>query len=246
MDMASPRRLVSEIIAGLSSASYPRIVHAIDNLEKYLVSLVPSIELHSKDARLSAFLGLQDSFQYNLVAACLDAHAFFRANPTLVDPIHILAANQCMCGLLLIHSDSRKLFARRSYMALVLSLLDKLSPLWRPDVCVSVLSLLVHILLKSATNLRVFEALQGLKSVSQHLYVTDDSLCDASGQDLSLKVVEFFIFYLTDERGLEGEARSVESKKQILQPEFSGIDDLLRNLEDLTILKTDQHEQTRA
>lgn len=237
------RKELAEIIRGLSSRSLPEIGLSLTALEAYLASLSPSLEQFSKtntlDLRLNALIALQDSFQYNVVSLLLEALAYLGQSASPGETSQLLLLNHCMCGMLLIHSDSRKLFERRTNMDLVLSLLDKLHPFCTPKVCISVLSLLVHVLVKSSANLRVFEAAEGCKIVSQHLHVINASAgeTEPGTEDLSLKVVEFFIFYLTDESGLEGQTRSIKYKADILRPHFAGIDELLRNLEEITTLK---------
>lgn len=233
------KKVIADVIHKLTSRSYPQIIEGLSMLEPILQSLVPSVKASHQtqvmDSKLSAFIALQDSFQFNLVIAFLDVYDYFGANPKEVQPCHILNANHHVCGLLLIHRDSRKLFERERNMQLILSLLDKRHSLSTPKVCVSLLSLLVHILVKSSHNLRTFEKMQGCEIIGQHLQFTEESC--PSLEELSLKVVEFYIFYLTDEKGLEGKTRSIEEKANFLRPDFPGIDELLRNLENLNTLK---------
>lgn len=228
---------IDSIVSGLTSKSYKQILQATGSLKTFLSTFVSSAQhlrqTQTVDSRLAALINLQESFQYNIAAALLQAYEFLSLNLTF-DPECFLTANQCMCGLLLIHPNLRKLFERESNMALALLFLNKQTALKQPNVCISALSLLVHVLVKSAPNLRVFEKLGGCKSVSQHLPVFGSD--DPDLEELSLKVVEFFIFYLTDEAGLEGETRTVEEKTNLLRPDFPGIDELRRNLENLNTL----------
>lgn len=231
-------RQVEEIITLLTLEFYPDIIHGLTDLEAYLGPLVPSVQtllrMQTIDSRLFAFMTVQDSFQCNFVAALIASYEFFLQNTLLVQPSHLLRANQCMCGLLLTHSASRKLFERKSNMRTILAFLHPANPLCQPAVSVSVLSLLVHVLLKSAPNFRMFEQLDGCTLVSQHLKI--DSSQELFLEELPLKVVEFFIFYLTEEMGLEGSTRTVQDKANLLRPVFPGIDELLRNLENLNTL----------
>lgn len=231
----SMEKQLDPIIFGLTSKSYKQIVNAIGSLKSFLSAFVSSAQLlrqtQTVDSRLGNLIALQDSFQYNIASALLQAYEFLSLNLSF-DPESLLTANQCMCGLLLIHPNLRKLFERESNMALIILLLNKQTALRNPNVCISSLSLLVHILVNSAPNLRVFEKLGGCKSVSQHIPRFDTDKSDL--EELSLKVVEFFIFYLTDEIGLEGKTRSVEEKTELLRPDFPAIDELRRNLEDLS------------
>lgn len=230
---------VDAIICGLTSKSYKQILQAVASLKTFLSTFVSSAQLlrqtQTVDSRLAALITLQDSFQYNIAAALLQSYEFLSLNLAF-DPECLLTANQCMCGLLLIHPSLRKLFERENNMALILLFLSKETALKQPHVCISALSLLVHVLVKSAPNLRVFEKLSGCKSVSQHIQVFETN--EAGLEELSLKVVEFFIFYLTDEAGLDGKTRSVEEKTDLLRPDFPGIDELRRNLEDLSTLSS--------
>lgn len=233
------KKLIADVIQKLTSRSYSQIVEGLNALEPFLLSLAPSVQVshqtQTADSKLSTFLTLQDSFQFNLILAFLDVYDYLSVIASEVQPCHVLKANHLVCGLLLTHRDSRKLFERRRNMELILSLIDKRHPLSTPEACVSFLSLLVHILVKSSYNLRMFEKVQGCKIISQHLHIMEEANPDL--EELSLKVVEFYIFYLTDERGLEGKTRTVEDKANILRPDFPGIDELLRNLENLNTLK---------
>lgn len=237
---SSMRKEVTNIISGLTSQSHSEIGNSLTALDSYLGSFVSSV-VHLRlsqtiDSKLSAFLSLQDSFQYNLASALLDSYQYFDRFLLLVSKDHLLLANQCMCGILLLHSDLRRLFQRKCNLAIIISLLETRHPLCLPEVCTSVLTLLVHILTKSAPNLRIFEAMNGCKIVSQHLQIHfSDSETQSALEELSLKVVEFFIFYLTDEAGLDGEdTRSVEQKVDFLRPDFPEIDALRKNLEKLS------------
>lgn len=115
------------------------------------------------------------------------------------------------------------------------------------DLTVSFISLLIHILLKNARNIRVFESNKGHCVLMEKLRLSEPllpNLVASSGvsgqQDLNFKIVEFLVFYLVDEKEADFHdssagvpLRSVKDKAALIRPSFEGIDDLVANLGEL-------------
>jgi hypothetical protein len=102
----------------------------------------------------------------------------------------ILSALDLMQGLLLLHPPSRSLFRREIYMNVLLDLLDAANP---PQVQSQSLLVLVSALLAAPENTRTFERLDGLLTVASLFKSRNTS------QEVKMKVVEFFYFYLMPE-----------------------------------------------
>lgn len=232
-------------IADSLSGSYHEVVLALGTLDSLLVSLVPSLRKlqnsGTTDTRLAALVALQDNFQHNLVAALVAAYRTFDAEPDLVEESTLSLANHLLQGMLLIHPDSRRLFARRSTMALMLSFLSAEHPLHLLDMCILFVSLLVPMLLKNLRNVRVFEACGGCLLVIRQLqFASTEALHAPQQQNLHFKVIEFLIFYLSDESDLTRlpenagvPTLTIQEKAELFRADFPGIDDLIAHLNDL-------------
>lgn len=231
------------IVDALTSDDNNHIQLGLSTLDGLLRDLVPSIRKHHQsgiqDARLAALVASQDNFKYNLANALVSSYECVgRDNSTLIDTLVLM--NKLLQGLLLIHADSRNVFGRRRSMQLMVSFLDPQHPLFLIEGCILFILLLVHILLQNVRNMRVFEQCGGCQQVVRHLEPPKGELATGNGsaqQILYFKVIEFLIFYLTDERELPpGETKSIEEKAALFRPDFPGIDDLIANLSDLTSL----------
>ncbi|CAH2354700.1 hypothetical protein CLIB1423_18S01728 [[Candida] railenensis] len=143
--------------------------NGLDSLGALLKELIPYINDNSVSEKspLSSFVALQDSFQYNLTASLLNVYKV-SAPGSPGSENHILKANTLLQGLLLLHPASRKLFSRRENMNLILSPLRKAN---NPSInlSISLISTLVHILLKNLGNFRMFEKCGGCTTVIEHL-----------------------------------------------------------------------------
>lgn len=234
---------LSEITDKLCSGSFNEAALGVAMLDTVLRSLVPAIKNSrtsgAHDARLAEFLACQDSFQLNMASALLSAYTTLLESGNSTSTI--LVANRLLQGLLLIHLPSRNIFSRKCAMRTVLSFLEPSYPLYLTEVCVSVVSLLVHILLKNTANMRVFEACGGPLLVIRHLQL-DGPDPSTTEQTLRFKVVEFLIFYLGDETelGLVHHNRTptltTQQKAELFRPDFPGINELIESLNNLTSL----------
>ena len=143
--------------------------NGLDSLEALLRELIPYINDNSVSEKspLSSFIALQDSFQYNLTALLLNIYRVSAPGSPGLES-QILKANTLLQGLLLLHPASRKLFSRRENMNLILVPLRKAND---PSInlSISLISTLVHILLKNLGNFRMFEKCGGCTTVIEHL-----------------------------------------------------------------------------
>lgn len=223
--------------------SYHEVVLGLATLDLLLLALVPLLRKHQStgvlDPPLASLVSSQDNFQFNLVSALIQAYRTFDANPGQVEEDQLRLANHLLQGLLLIHPELRRLFARKSAMLLMLLFLDPKHALHLLDVCTSFVSLLVPMLLKNVRNMRVFEACGGCLLVIRQLQFVPD---EDSGQKQTLyfKVIEFLIFYLTDETPLhdlpenaDQPTLTIGEKADLFRPDFPGINDLIDHLRDL-------------
>lgn len=228
------------IVDTLASDNLDHVVVGLNSLDTLLHNLLPSIRKYhlggSPDAKLSGFLAAQDSFQYNLASALFSAYSVFGEQSEKVLADTVIFANRLLLGILLIHPESRKNFGHRRSMAAIMAFLDPAHPIYSIEVCVSFISLLVHILLQNIKNMRVFEQCGGCQSMVRHLDSNEERGDGSALQNLSFKVIEFLIFYLTDETELggEGEIKTVAEKASLIRPDFPGIEELIANLNDLS------------
>lgn len=238
-NMAMVLKELEAIVDTLTSDVLDQVSTGLSALDTLLHDLLPSIRKYHQglapDSKLSAFLAAQDNFQYNVAGALLSAYIVFGEQGEIVLAETVILANRLLLGILLVHPESRKNFGHRRSMVLMVSFLDPKHPLFSIDVCVSFISLLVHILLQNVKNMRVFEQCGGCQSVVRHLDSKEGRDNGPALQNLSFKVIEFLVFYLTDETELGGvgETKSVAEKAGLFRPEFPGIDELIANLNDL-------------
>lgn len=232
-----------EITDWLTSDSRVDVDRGLAAIDELLLSLVPSIRrLRStgvRDARLAEFCASQDNFQLNLASALLAAYSTLSGDE--LAETQILKANRQLQGLLLIHPASRNAFGRRSAMNTMLSFLDPKHPLYLVAICISCVSLFIHILIKNTANMRMFEECGGPLRIIHYLQHTPQSLGDPE-QTLRFKVIEFLIFYLGDETelgpspGRKATTLTTQQKADLLRPDFPGINELIENLNDLASL----------
>lgn len=225
----------------------PDIVESgVQDLHELLKSLAPSIQkLHatgSIDSRLSSFISLQDNFQYNLCSELLPAYKKLAESSSRNAAIYS-KMNTALMGLLLIHPDSRKVFGRTANMLLILSFLDPANTHFEPKSCHSFVSLLLHILLRNLRNMRIFEECGGCLILIRLLQPSSEQensspVVTEAQQNLHFKVVEFLIFYMTDETELKDgtvPVRTIAEKIGFIKPEFPAIEDLIDNLNSLSV-----------
>lgn len=249
-DLDVIKKTIEPIVESLCADNHAMAINGLADLDEFLKGFVPSVRLFHEsgtvDARLSALRSLQDNFQYNLSAALLLALETFLHCGRSIQEEHITLACRHLSGLVLIHSDSKKLFNRRQYMVLVLSYLNPQNPFYSTTLCISFLSVLIHILLKNTKNMRMFEANNGCQIIIRHLNLipSDYASIAPNQQNLYFKVIEFLIFYLADESESclqEGvSSLTLQEKADLFRPEFPAINDLIENLNDLKSIQTVQ------
>lgn len=227
----------------LSSESVADVKRGLVSLDELLLTLVPSIrKLRStgiQDTRLAEFCVAQDNFQLNLASSLLSACKTLSG--TDLAEAHILVANRQLQGLLLIHPPSRNVFGRRSAMQTMLAFLDPNHPQYLVAICISCVSLFIHILIKNTANMRMFEECGGPLQIIHYLQYTPQSQGEPD-QTLRFKAIEFLIFYLGDEseqgpsQGRKATTLTTQQKADLLRPGFPGINELIENLNDLASL----------
>ncbi|KAK6507294.1 hypothetical protein TWF481_005739 [Arthrobotrys musiformis] len=159
-----------------------------------------SASSHSKDKLsyptspwIKEFRKLQDGFQYNIalqMLGCMDRILAGRRNSQ--QEVLITSCLQCLQGTLLLHPESRNLFAREMHMATFISLLSRRQP---PELRVLTIDTLVCALLECPANMRTFESLNGLRTISL-LFKTRQT-----PENVRLRLTEFLYFYLLPETG---------------------------------------------
>lgn len=110
-------------------------------------------------------------------------------NPSQTDML-ILTALDLLHGILLLHPPSRCLFNREIYMNLLLDLLDSSNP---PKVQSQALLVLVAALLDCPRNIRTFEQIDGLLTVTSLFKSRNTS------KEVKMRTLEFLYFYLMPE-----------------------------------------------
>lgn len=239
------------IIGQLNTENLKEIENGVNEVDQLLRSLASSIQkLHtsgSMDSRLASFVSLQDNFQYNLSSALLSAYRDILQASDSPRIETILKINTCLMGLLLVHPESRNIFGKKANMLVILGFLDPDNEWYLLEICASFVSLLIHILLFNLRNMRVFEACGGCLTIIHLLQYSPAESKEldtqaALQQNLHFKVVEFLIFYMTDEKefGDSGGVpmRSVAEKASFIKPDFPAIEDLIDTLNDLSTTKT--------
>lgn len=226
------------------------VAAGLAKLDLLLVGLIPSIKIWRKTGikpqDLFTFTNLQDRLDANIASSLLPLYRRFQYESNSTEKSLILTTNRCLQGLLLVHPASRKLFRKSLNMKLILTMVNQDAELMGYEIAVSLVSLLIHILLRSLQNFRVFEQNNGCAIVIEKLQLTP-SLAHKSPshhqQDLNFKIIEFLVFYLVDETGEDtgfepgpGPRLTVENKADLFRPFFVGIDDLIDNLNDLNNL----------
>lgn len=219
---------MKQIIA-LLEAENDSVASGLTQLDQFLQTLKPlaqALLAGVHDPALVQFQHSQAKLDCNLSCSLVSAYRYFAANGIIA---HLEEANTLLLGLLLLHPPSRRLFGKHANMRLMLSFLDPNCKAYLVLCSVSFVSLFIHILLKSPANMRVFEACHGCELVINHLRLTAGS----KHQTLHFKVIEFLIFYFSDERAFEpadAPILSLQEKMAFFKPAFPAIEDLVENL----------------
>ncbi len=128
-------------------------------------------------------------------------------NPSQTDLL-IVSTLDLLHGALLLHPPSRCLFGREIHMNLLLDLLDASNP---PKIQSQAVLVLVAALLDCPRNIRTFEGVDGL------LTVTSLFKSRGTAKDVRMKTLEFLYFYLMRETPILETGRVVGT--EVLQRE---------------------------
>ncbi|KAK4201651.1 putative cell division control protein 14 [Triangularia verruculosa] len=145
----------------------------------------------SPDPAFREFFKLQEGFEWNVAQRLLTTLDWLvvRGGDGSYDML-IVNALDLIQGVLLLHPPSRVLFQRSVHMNL---LLDLLEPINCPAIqCATIITLVVA-LLDMPQNVRVFEALDGLLTITS-LFKSRET-----GREVKFRLTEFLYFYLTPE-----------------------------------------------
>lgn len=150
----SMERLLGTAFDNLTSSDPYITKRGLRHIEALLAKLClgkDTARLKDDDA-LREFLRLQERFEWNICQRLIaflelyDPEQSDKGSAAAVGALHLLQ------GLLLLHTQSRNLFARETHMSLLLDLLDASSP---PEVQSAALHALVCALVDTPANLRV-------------------------------------------------------------------------------------------
>lgn len=239
---------ITEVVELLSSDDMPELERAVLKLNDILLELLPLIKgirqsgAMQQHNRLTDFLALQDDFEFNIVSHLIHYYKKCWDAFESIDLEILLLSNKALQGLLLLHPGSRKVFHRRSNMLTLINFLrlpnegkeEKTLPV---KVTISFISTTIHVLLKDLKNVRVFEENEGCTLIIGKLSKSPGVSLPQSNmhQDLNFKIIEFLIFYMTEEHSISSsqEVRSSSEKAELLRPCFAEIDSLMENINSL-------------
>lgn len=243
-----------EIIEKLDSDEIENIENGIISLEDFLADLVPEIAYARNNidapqsSNLTKFIEIQSNFQFNLTSYLLGYYKIVNRDISKMNVTIFATCNRLLQGLLLLHRDSRNLFNRDYNMLLILGILALPNeatdssleiPIVPIEITVSLISTLIHILLKNLKNFRTFENNNGCSILIQKLqlpsFMQGLSVPSSKQQELNFKIVEFLIFYMFDETDLPTTLPkyTINAKCNLFRPYFPGIDALVENMDDL-------------
>ncbi|KAK4151425.1 cell division protein Cdc14 [Chaetomidium leptoderma] len=145
----------------------------------------------SGDPAFREFFKLQEGFEWNIAQRLLTTLDWLvvRGGDGQYDLL-IVNALDLIQGVLLLHPASKILFSRSVHMNL---LLDLLEPINCPAIQSATIITLVVALLDMPHNMRVFEQLDGLLTVTS-LFKSRET-----GREVKFRLTEFLYFYLTPE-----------------------------------------------
>ncbi|KAK4246764.1 cell division protein Cdc14 [Corynascus novoguineensis] len=165
----------------------------------------------SGDPAFREFFKLQEGFEWNIAQRLLTTLDWLvvRGGDGQYDLL-IVNALDLIQGVLLLHPPSKALFARSVHMNL---LLDLLEPINCPAIQSATIITLVVALLDMPQNVRVFEQLDGLLTVTS-LFKSRET-----GREVKFRLTEFLYFYLTPETpSITRAAEARSGPAALLQP----------------------------
>ncbi|KAL6452323.1 hypothetical protein SBY92_001581 [Candida maltosa Xu316] len=231
---------ILDIVESLTSNELPTIITGLQDLDTLLYNLLPSIKIYhqfkSHDSNLKNFINLQNNFQFNLMQYLVPIYNYDLSNE------NYLLLNKLVQGLLLIHPTSKKVFNISKNMKVLLDLLETNTS---KELIISLISTLIHVLLKNFDNYRVFENLNGCGIIIKHFKLTSfenlqsdtgEKEKDSDNNNLNFKIIEFLMLYLLEEVNNPTGSKSIEEKSQFFIKDFPEIDSLIENLNQLNNL----------
>ncbi|KAK0728539.1 cell division protein Cdc14 [Lasiosphaeria miniovina] len=143
------------------------------------------------DPAFREFFKLQEGFEWNVAQRVLTTLDWLvaRGGDGKYDLL-IVNALDLIQGVLLLHPPSKSLFSRSVHMNL---LLDLIEPINCPAIQSATIITLVVALLDAPHNIRIFEQLDGLLTITS-LFKSRDT-----GREVKFRLTEFLYFYLTPE-----------------------------------------------
>ncbi|KAI5793088.1 cell division protein Cdc14 [Geopyxis carbonaria] len=186
-----------------------------DQREPSIMNGTGAVSNRPKDAAFREFIRLQNGFEWNVtirLISCLE-RLLGRTNNGQTNML-ILSTLELIQGMVLLHPQSRKLFAREIHMNVLLDLLDAGNS---GSVQSATLLTLVCGLMDHPANTRTFEALEGLATVSSLFKHRE------TPREVKLRILEFLYFYLMPEPITTGvaTATSVSPSKGRASPQKS-------------------------
>ncbi|KAI3405715.1 hypothetical protein KGF56_001321 [Candida oxycetoniae] len=237
------------IIDKLDSSNEDEILRGLNLLDKYLIRLVTELEICSSNGGGNCFLTcelvenfvqLQNNPAYNI------ASYLVRIYDCNLSDSNLILLNRMLQGCLLLHHSSRSNFNHGRNMKRILTKLDEHRDI---PAIISVISTLIHILLKNYENYRSFETNGGCTKLIQHLKLnsideipqqkpknsTMSPSLISNQQKLNFKIIEFLMLYMIEETNNKN-GKSVEEKARLFKQDFPEIDLLVENLNELSKL----------
>ncbi|KAK1750615.1 cell division protein Cdc14 [Echria macrotheca] len=175
----------------LSGPSSPTKKQAADSSEQQSTTPRKGLGDLGSDPAFREFFKLQDGFEWNIAQRLLATLDFLvaRGGDGQYDLL-IVNALDLIQGVLLLHPPSKVLFSRSMHMNL---LLDLIEPVNCPAIqCATIITLVVA-LLDTPANVRVFEQLDGLLTITSLFKNSETS------REVKFRLTEFLYFYLTPE-----------------------------------------------
>lgn len=214
---------------------------ALTSLDGLLKSLLPQIETHKRSGNgLQKFLKLQDNFRFNIVSHMVRPLDYIYTHLDDVPLETVVLYNRLLQGLLLVHPASRACFTNSVEMTKIIQFVGLDNGKTPFEITITFISTLLHILLKNLENFRVFEACNGCSIIIKKLNLSefalpkDNSSKIANQQMLNFKVIEFLLFYMSDEEPLDSnDKRTVKAKSDYFRQDFPDIDNLIESLNNL-------------
>lgn len=227
-------------------------------LNELLKSMLPMIEDKRRLMTINAttnrhntidrFIKLQDNFRYNITLNMVKYLEWMYEHVEELDTQLIVLYNRLLQGLLLVHSQSRSIFSNTKEIAQILKFIEKDNTDFPYEITISFITTLLHVLLKNLDNFRIFEQCKGCSIIIRKLKISDFSVPEksidnksntsktASQQMLNFKIIEFLIFYLSDEDNLpeyNHNKKTVKEKSDFFREDLPDIDNLIESLNDL-------------